>query len=625
LEPLAGLTVLQYEFLEKLGAGGMGEIYKAQDTRLNRFVAIKVLPADKSGNVERRRRFVQEAQAASALNHPNIITIHDIVSSGDTQYMVMEYVSGKTLLELIPAGGLRVPQVLQFATQMADALSTAHAAGIIHRDFKPANVMVTSSGLVKILDFGLAKVTDAANTTGPIGHEGDQVTVTTMPLTVEGSIMGTVSYMSPEQAEGKKLDTRSDIFSFGAVLYEMITGRRAFEGDSNISILSAVLRDEVKPLAEVAPDTPRGLQDIVSLCLRKHPDARWQSMREVEAALLALKRQSDSGTLYKTDLSAAAPATQRLAPPAAKPKSQVSRILAIGVFLLLAIAAAGGLLWMSRNKSSNKLPAPAPAQVAVQGNTQPPSAPSPPAAPTNPTPRQPDAVVTNDSILEMVQAKVPIPVIVGQIRSSKTNFNLSTEEVIRLTKAGVPGNVIEAMRNPKAAAAPVQAATPNAAPPAASATTTPVVPPSPAAATSQVAPVTVNDGLPLRIALAQDVPADVEGEQPLRFMVLDGLAVGGVMVIARGATVTGSTTTEIGKKFIGMGGGGRTAFRLLTAEAIDGQKLNVRATPLHRPDRPQIRRLEPVIRGNKSKDLAAPRGAEYIAYIDGDQTVTVRK
>src|SRR6266404_9050204 len=218
---MVGRTVLHYQFLEKLGACVMGEIYKAQDTRLNRFVAIKVLPTGSSGDPERRRRFIQEAQAASALNHPNIITIHDIVSEGDSEFMVMEYVAGKTLVDLIPKGGLRMAQALKYAVQMTDALSVAHGAGIIHRDLNPANVMVTDSGLVKILDFGLAKLTDR----GPMSSVGDNTqTIADAPLTVEGSIIGTVSYMSPEQAQGKKVDTRSDIFSFGVVLYEMVSG-----------------------------------------------------------------------------------------------------------------------------------------------------------------------------------------------------------------------------------------------------------------------------------------------------------------------------------------------------------------------------------------------------------------
>src|ERR1700692_1265904 len=170
---MVGRTVLQYQFIEKLGAGGMGDIYKAQDTRLNRFVAIKVLSGHHAGDADRRRRFIQEAQAASALNHPNIITIHDIITEGDTQFMVLEYVAGKTLVDLIPKGGLRVPQALKYASQMIDALNAAHAPGIIHRDLTPANVMVTDSGLVKILDFGLSKLTDRNGPMTQVGENSD--------------------------------------------------------------------------------------------------------------------------------------------------------------------------------------------------------------------------------------------------------------------------------------------------------------------------------------------------------------------------------------------------------------------------------------------------------------------
>src|SRR5437868_6234940 len=193
---MVGRTILHYQLLEKLGEGGMGAVYKAQDARLNRFVAIKLLPESKSGDPSRRRRFVQEAQAASALNHPNIITIHDIVSDNDTdsEYMVMEFVGGKTLIDVIPNGGLRTPQALQYAVQIADALGAAHAAGIVHRDLKPGNVMVTATGLVKILDFGLAKLTDA----GSLSQSDATISMAAgSTLTVEGSILGTLSYMSP--------------------------------------------------------------------------------------------------------------------------------------------------------------------------------------------------------------------------------------------------------------------------------------------------------------------------------------------------------------------------------------------------------------------------------------------
>ena len=217
-ESLLGQQLGSYQILSLLGAGGMGVVYKARDTRLKRSVAIKVLPADQVSDPERKRRFIQEARAASALNHPNIITIYDIGSEGGIDFIVMEYVAGKTLDQLIPRKGLRLNETLKLAIQMADALAKAHSAGIIHRDLKPTNVMVTDDGLVKVLDFGLAKLTEVENDEGG--------TRTTQLQTEEGTIVGTVSYMSPEQAEGKKVDARSDIFSFGSVLYEMVTGQK---------------------------------------------------------------------------------------------------------------------------------------------------------------------------------------------------------------------------------------------------------------------------------------------------------------------------------------------------------------------------------------------------------------
>src|SRR5258708_3228062 len=290
---MTGRRVLHYQLLDKLGAGGMGEVYKAQDTRLNRSAAIKTLTAVNSGDPGRRRRFLQEAQAASALNHPNIITIYDIVSDGDAEYMVIEYIEGKSLIDVIPKGGLGVPQALQYAIQIASGLGAAHRAGIVHRDLKPGNCMVTGAGLVKILDFGLAKVIAA----GPIGQTDDTVTITgDATLTVEGSILGTVHYMSPEQAQGRQsLDARSDIFSFGSLLYEMISGRRAFDGQSSIGTLTAVLRDESRPISQIVPGVPPALEQIIRRCHRKDPAERWQSMNEVHAELINLKRQADSG------------------------------------------------------------------------------------------------------------------------------------------------------------------------------------------------------------------------------------------------------------------------------------------------------------------------------------------
>src|SRR5258707_14788457 len=356
---MVGRTIQQYQLLEKLGAGGMGEIYRALDTRLNRTVAIKVLPSAKSGDPERRRRFLQEAQAASGLNHPSIITIHDVISDGDTEFMVMEYVQGKTLNDLIPKGGLRVPLLIKYALQMADALSAAHAAGIVHRDLKPANAMVTESGLVKVLDFGLAKLTDRSAM--PDAGDDRTRTIGAAPMTVEGSILGTVSYMSPEQAQGKKVDTRSDISSFGAVLYEMATGVRAFEGESSLSTLSAILRDEARPMSEVAPDVPPQLEDVIQRCLRKMPDDRWQSMKEIQAALSMLKRESDSGSLYTTRLSGPLPPPST-GPASRGPKTQASAVAAatasatqspsnskafmgIAALLVILLVGGGGVWW----------------------------------------------------------------------------------------------------------------------------------------------------------------------------------------------------------------------------------------------------------------------------------------
>ena len=219
-----GTRLGPYEIVSILGAGGMGEVCRARDTRLDRTVAVKALPAEKLPDEERKRRFLAEARAVSALNHPNIVSIHDLATANGADFLVLEYVPGKALEDAIPKKGLRLNEALRYAIQIADALAAAHAADIVHRDLKPGNVMVTPNGTVKLLDFGLAKLMER-----DAWRSGD---ATGMVATVEGTIAGTVSYMSPEQAEAKPLDARSDIFSFGSVLYEMLTGQRAFQGDS---------------------------------------------------------------------------------------------------------------------------------------------------------------------------------------------------------------------------------------------------------------------------------------------------------------------------------------------------------------------------------------------------------
>jgi Tol biopolymer transport system component/predicted Ser/Thr protein kinase len=280
-----GQRISHYQVVEKLGEGGMGVVYKARDTHLDRFVAIKVLPPEKVTDAERKRRFVQEAKAASALNHPNIITIHDIAQEGGVDFIVMEYVAGKTLDRLIPRKGLGLSETLHYAIQATDALAKAHAAGIVHRDLKPSNIMVTEDGLVKILDFGLAKLTE------PVESGESAPTVT---MTEEGKIVGTVAYMSPEQAAGKKVDARSDIFSFGSVLYEMVTGARAFQGDSSASTLAAVLTKEPKPPSQVVEGLPRELERVILRCLRKDPARRFQIMADLKVELEEVKVESDS-------------------------------------------------------------------------------------------------------------------------------------------------------------------------------------------------------------------------------------------------------------------------------------------------------------------------------------------
>jgi serine/threonine protein kinase/Tol biopolymer transport system component len=290
---MIGKKLAHYEIVQQLGEGGMGVVYKARDTHLDRFVAVKVLPADRVSDPVRRRRFEQEAKSASALNHPNIVTIHDIAEADGTRYIVMEHLAGKTLADVIPRRGLSLKSALAYAIPAADALAAAHAAGILHRDFKPANVMVGDDGRVKVLDFGLAKLVEAEE-----ADSEDALTLATAERkTAEGLLVGTVGYMSPEQAEGKRLDARSDVFSFGAVLYEMLTGQRAFRGDSGASTLAAILRSEPRPASEVVPALPREVERILSRCLRKDPARRFQHMDDLKVALQELKEESDSGTL----------------------------------------------------------------------------------------------------------------------------------------------------------------------------------------------------------------------------------------------------------------------------------------------------------------------------------------
>ena len=286
----SGDSIGPYSVLEKLGEGGMGEVWKGRDTRLGRVVALKCLNAERVADHSRRQRFLREAQAASALNHPNIVTVHDWAEDGTGSYvLVMEFLNGNTLDRLIPPHGLPLRDTLSYATQIASALSAAHSAGIVHSDIKPANIIVGDHGRVKVLDFGLARLGESTHL------RPDEATLTARLITEEGMVAGTAPYMSPEQAEGKKLDARSDIFSFGAVLYEMVTGRRAFTGNSHASQMAAVLKSDPMPPSQIAQAVPRELERIIIRCLRKDLERRSQSMAEIALELDQIREDSASG------------------------------------------------------------------------------------------------------------------------------------------------------------------------------------------------------------------------------------------------------------------------------------------------------------------------------------------
>lgn len=304
---MIGRTLSHFEVIEKLGEGGMGVVYKARDTQLNRFVALKVLPPAKIADPERRRRFIQEARAASSLSHPNIVTIYEIAQADGVDFIAMEFVAGRTLDRVIPRGGMKVTEALRIAVQIADGLARAHAAGIVHRDLKPTNIMVADGGgpaTVKILDFGLAKLTEVGSSSP------DDVTRTSagedVVRTDDGSLLGTVAYMAPEQAEGKPVTATADIFAFGAVLYEMLSGRQAFAAGNKQATLAAILRDDPPAL----PRLPHELEKLVARCLRKDPTRRAQHMADVKLALEELKEESESG-FSGAGVAAALPPTKR--------------------------------------------------------------------------------------------------------------------------------------------------------------------------------------------------------------------------------------------------------------------------------------------------------------------------
>ncbi|MBI4473457.1 MAG: serine/threonine protein kinase, partial [Acidobacteria bacterium] len=289
-----------YEIVEAIGAGGMGQVYRGVDTRLDRTVAIKVLPPETAGRAEARERFEREAKAVSALNHPHICVLHDVGRQDDIDFIVMEYLEGETLADRLARGRIPLDEAIEYAMQIADALDKAHRQGVVHRDLKPGNIMITRSG-TKLLDFGLAKLRQPDRSPS-LAQSG--IPTQASDLTAQGMILGTIQYMSPEQLEGGDVDARSDIFAFGAVLYEMVTGRKAFQGKSAVSVMAAILEHDPPPITASEHLAPPMLDYVVKTCLAKNPEKRWQTAGDLT---LQLRWISEAGPAAAAPAAASAP------------------------------------------------------------------------------------------------------------------------------------------------------------------------------------------------------------------------------------------------------------------------------------------------------------------------------
>src|SRR5262245_1807853 len=309
-----GTSLGPYEILAPLGAGGMGEVYRARDPRLGRAIAIKVLPAAVSGDAERLARFEREARSVAALNHPHIVTIHSIEEANGVHFLTMELIEGSTLDRIVPSGGVALDRALELAIALADALAAAHERGVIHRDLKPANVMVTDAGRLKVLDFGLAKL---AVSGAPEHSIAGGVRTIDTPASSAGAVVGTIPYMAPEQVRGEAVDARADVFSFGILLYELLSGQRPFGGQSWADISSAILRDPPPPLPSVRAGLPRDLERIVMRCLEKDRERRFQTAKDVRNEPELVRSQAAGGTRASAPVTSPATAVADVMPSVA--------------------------------------------------------------------------------------------------------------------------------------------------------------------------------------------------------------------------------------------------------------------------------------------------------------------
>jgi serine/threonine protein kinase/Tfp pilus assembly protein PilF len=362
---LIGKTLGHYQIVALIGRGGMGEVYRAHDTKLDRDVALKILPAEMATDPARLERFEREAKTVAGLNHPHIVTLHSVEEESGLRFLTMELVEGRSLDELLTAEGLPLAKVFEIGIAVADALAAAHERGIIHRDLKPANVMLTHDGRVKVLDFGLAKLTEDPRTTS------QQAATTIAPITADGVVVGTAPYMSPEQLRGKDVDFRSDLFSLGILLYELATGKRPFDGETNADVISSILKETPPAVTHLKPDLPRHLGRIVTQCLEKDPRDRFHSAIDIRNQLRMLRRESESTPVHLSDVNAAV-GENTLSSPRSDTAKAVKRSIAPLVIAASAVIVIATIaLFLSRDERSETPGSSRPSTTATEGSEDP--------------------------------------------------------------------------------------------------------------------------------------------------------------------------------------------------------------------------------------------------------------